>query len=136
MKAITQEHPEGCALACAAMLAGRPYAEIAAIAHRLEIHAGDRALYTGSALLRRLLDRLGVAVAPDERLFDGWAALPDKALLATNWHMENDSPHWHWVVFTRNGDDAAVLDPAPGLDDPVRRDFSDIHPKWFIEVTS
>ncbi len=134
MKAITQKHPEGCALASAAMLTGRSYDEIASLAAPLGIRAGDKALYTSTEPLRRLLDRLGIPVASTERPFMGWDSLPDRALLATKWHVEETLAMWHWVVFHRDESGEAILDPAPDRDDPIRRDLSGIHPKWYIEV--
>ncbi len=136
MKVISQEHPEGCALACAAMLTGRSYDEIANLAEALDIRAGDKALYTSTESLRRLLDRLGVRVASGTTPFISWYNLPDRALLATKWHIENELAMWHWVVFLRDGSGEAILDPASGLHNPVRRDLAGIHPKWSIEVLS
>ena len=134
MKAIVQEHPEGCALACAAMLTNRNYSEIAGIAGMLDIHAGDKTLYSTTTPLRRLLNQLGVRLISGETAFASWDTLPNKALLATKWHIEEGLAMWHWVVFVGDENGGVVYDPAPYLEHPKRRDLSTIHPKWFIEV--
>lgn len=134
MKPVTQQHPEGCALACAAMLSGLSYGEIVVIGEQLNIRAGDKALYSDTALMRRLMNRLGICIASSETPFADWSDLPNRALLATNWHVEEDVAVWHWAVFLRKGNSRVVLDPAAHLDNPVRKDLSVIHPEWFIEV--
>lgn len=112
------------------------YSEIAEIAAQLEIQAGDKSLYSTTAPLRRLLDQLGVRLNSGEAAFKSWDALPAKALLAINWHIEEDLAMWHWVIFLNKESGRVVYDPAPGLDHPERRNLNDIHPKWFIEVLS
>lgn len=84
--------------------------------------------------MRHLLARLDVSVTSFETPFDNWSALPDRALLAIKWHKEDDVPLWHWVVFVLDENGRAVLDPAACLDVHRRTDFSEIQPKWFIEV--
>jgi len=54
MEPVVQKHPEGCALACAAILSRLSYDETARIAAGIGIHAGDKALCNGTANLRRL----------------------------------------------------------------------------------
>ncbi|MEN8179097.1 MAG: hypothetical protein ABFS39_10830 [Pseudomonadota bacterium] len=132
MNPVIQKHPEGCALACAAILAGKSYDEIDEIATRLEIFAGDKTLYNSTEPMRRLLAHLELSVTSGEADFTDWAALPDQALLATKWRLEDGLPHWHWVVFTRDEDRASILDPAAYLEQNRRTDFAHIEPKWFI----
>lgn len=134
MKVVIQQHPEGCALACAAMLAGRTYDEIVDVAGQLGIHAGDKTLYGTTEPMRCLLAALKKSVASVETPFDTWNTLPGQALLATKWHLEEGAPLWHWVVFVRDENGPAVLDPAAYLDIHRRTDLSEINPKWFIEV--
>ena len=88
MKPVIQQHPEGCALACAAMLAGLSYIDVVAVAGEIDIRAGDKALYHSTAPMRRLLIQLDIRVGPEEVPFDGWPNLPDRALLATKWFIE------------------------------------------------
>ena len=134
MNVVIQKHPEGCGLACAAMLADRTYDEITEIAAHLNIHAGDKELYGTTEPIRRLLFKLDIPVAPTEKPFDNWNRLPDRALLATKWHLEQGKPFWHWVVFVRDDTGPAVLDPAAFLKMNRRKDIAAIKPKWFIEI--
>ena len=64
----------------------------------------------------------------------GWNSLPDRALPAIKWHVEETLAMWHWIVFHRDGSGETILNTVPDCDDPVRRDLSGIYPKWFIEV--
>jgi len=80
------------------------------------------------------LRALGITAAPTETPFDTWERLPDKALLAIKWRMEQGRPFWHWVVFVRSEQEALVLDSKKALKTNTRRDFGRIKPKWFIRV--
>lgn len=134
IKPVIQPETGGCGIASAATLAGLSYARAKRIAARLGIDVTDSRLWSDPAPLRRLLNELGVKAAASERPFTTWQALPDRALLAIKWHRERGVPHWHWVVFVRDGADAAVLDPKTALKNHVRRDFGRIRPKWFIAI--
>lgn len=131
---VIQPETGGCGIASAAALAGLSYAQAKRVATALGIEVTDSRLWSETAPLRRLLKELGVKAAPGERPFTTWQALPDRALLAIKWHREKGVPHWHWVVFVRDGADAAVLDPKTALKHHVRRDFGRIKPKWFIAI--
>lgn len=134
MQLVIQQHPEGCMLACAAMLSNLSYAEVNEIAGRMGMHAGDKRLYTTTEPMRRLLAELGIRVSDSELPFESWSELPDQCLLAVKWHIEDDLPHWHWVVFLRDESGPVVLDPAAYLAVHRRCDFSQMQPKWFLEV--
>jgi len=134
MNVVIQEHPEGCGLACVAMLAELSYGEVTRIAAELGIHAGDKGLYNSTVLMRRLLAKLDICVGGEERVFGGWDDLPNLCLLATKWHVDNGVPHWHWVVSSRDGGAMRVLDPAAYLEVNARTDLEAIAPQWFIEV--
>lgn len=131
---VIQEQPSGCGIAACAALAGVSYAQARAVAEGLGIQAEDRALWSDTRYMRRLLMALGLSAAPSETSFSGWQALPDRALLAIKWHLENGTPFWHWVVFVRDNEDAFVLDSKRALKHHQRRDFGRMKPRWFIEV--
>lgn len=135
MRAVVQEETTGCGLACVAMLAGRDYSAVREAAAAMGIHASDEALWSDTAHVRRLLDHFGVPAAPDESPFRGWDTLPDRALLAIKHHWEGDRAYWHWAVFVREPDGAAVLDPAAHLDGEPRTDWAGMEPAWSIAVT-
>ena len=134
MKPVIQQEITGCAIASAAVLAGVSYATAKKIASDLGISARDPSLWSDTDHIRRLLKKLGIASAPDEKPFRKWRALPDRALLAIKWHREKGIPYWHWVVFVREYDEEFVLDSKKGLAKNKRTDFGRIRPKWFIEV--
>ncbi len=131
---VVQQEPTGCALACAAMLAGLTYNQARQSAKALGISAGDAALWSSTRPLRRLLAQLNIKVAGKETPFTSWDALPDCALLAIKWHVENGVPFWHWVLFSRDGGDPCVLDPKKALKTNRRTDFGRMRPRWFIQV--
>lgn len=102
-------------LASAAMLANLPFAEVAEIAKKMGIHAGDKRLYTSTEPMRRLLTQLGVDAAVSVSGFRTWRELPDRCLLTTKWHIGSGLPHWRWVVFLRDGSESVVLNPTARL---------------------
>mgnify|MGYP000185013675 CR=1 FL=1 len=134
MKAIFQEEETGCGLACVAMLAGVSYQAVREAAAGLGIFASDEALYSDTAYVRRLLEHYALKAEPGETPFTTWEGLPDCALLATKHHFEGGQPFWHWAVFVREPEGAAVLDPAPYLSNNRRTDWATIAPAWFIPV--
>lgn len=135
IKPIIQEELTGCAIASTAVLAGISYKESQRTANDLGIFAEDKALWSETHYIRRLLLSFNIQTDKGETPFISWEQLPDRALLAINWHLEEGKPYWHWVVFIREGDEQYVLDSSPRLENNVRTDFDSIKPKWYIEVS-
>ncbi|MGM0542672.1 MAG: hypothetical protein ACQERP_02170 [Pseudomonadota bacterium] len=136
MEPVIQEETTGCGVAVSAALAGVSYAEAKRKANALGIYAADKALWSETEHVRKLLREFGIAVSSKETLFESWERLPDKALMAIKWHTERGKPFWHWVVFVREGSKAKVLDSKKALKSNIRRDFGRIKPKWYIEVSN
>lgn len=134
MKPVIQEESTGCAIACAAAIAGLTYREARRIANDLGIVAQDAALWSETSYIRRLLGALGVGTGTAEIPFEQWGKLPDCALLSIKWHEISGRPFWHWVVFARDGNESYVLDSNQALKNNIRTDFGRMHPKWYIEV--
>ena len=134
MNPVIQEEISGCGIAACAALAGITYAQAKETANALGIYAEDTALWSDTEYVRKLLRALGITAASTETPFDSWENLPDKALLAIKWRIEQGRPFWHWVVFVRNEADTVVLDSKKALKANTRRDFGRIKPKWFIRV--
>ena len=134
MKPVIQQEITGCAIASAAALAGVSYTTAKKIARGLGISAQDPSLWSDTDHIRRLLKKLGIASAPDEKPFRSWRSLPDRALLSIKWHREKGVPYWHWVVFVRENGEEFVLDSKKGLAKNRRTDFGRMKPKWFIEI--
>jgi len=136
MEPVIQEEKTGCGIAASAALAGIGYAEAKKIANALDIYAADTTLWSETEHVRKLLRELGISVSPDETPFESWERLPDKALMAIKWRMEQGKPYWHWVVFVREGGKAKVLDSKKALTTNIRQDFGRIKPKWYISVSN
>lgn len=136
MEVVVQEEVTGCGIAASAALAGLSYAEAKNRASVLGIHASDTSLWSDTEYVRTLLRDFGISVSPKETPFESWDQLPDKALLAIKWRIEQGKPFWHWVLFVRENGEAKVLDSKKILKSNVRRDFGRIKPKWYIEVSN
>jgi ABC-type bacteriocin/lantibiotic exporter with double-glycine peptidase domain len=134
MNPVIQEEISGCGIAACAALAGITYAQAKETANALDIYAEDTALWSDTEYVRKLLRALLITAASTETPFDSWENLPDKALLAIKWRMEQGRPFWHWVVFVRYEADTFVLDSKKALKTNTRRDFGRITPKWFIDI--
>jgi ABC-type bacteriocin/lantibiotic exporter with double-glycine peptidase domain len=134
MKAVVQEEETGCGIAAVATIAQQSYASAKQKASALGIFAEDEKLFSETGHIRKLLDHYGIKFSDTETLFDSWENLPDLALLAIKHHEEKGRPFWHWVVFSRQNNQPAVLDSAAYLNNNVRTDFDAMTPKWFIEI--
>ena len=131
---IIQEEKTGCGIASVANIAGLSYSEVKKTANSLGIFAEDKALFSDTLYIRRLLKYYGVETSEDEIPFKSWQSLPDCALLAVNHRKEDNFIFWHWVVFKRTKDFAIVQDSAVYLKNNDRTDFDSINPEWFIEI--
>ncbi|MFL1465343.1 hypothetical protein ACQUWM_01640 [Marinobacter sp. DUT-3] len=136
MEPVIQEEVTGCGIAASAAIAGVTYAEAKKRANALGIYAADKALWSDTEYVRKLLREFGISVSPKETPFESWERLPDKALMAIKWHTEQGKPFWHWVVFVREGGKEMVLDSKKTLKSNTRRDLGRIKPKWYIGVTN
>jgi hypothetical protein len=135
MKPVVQLERTGCGIASVGAIAGLSYRKAKSIANALGIRAEDKALWSDTSHVRRLLRHFGLAGGSRELPFRSWNALPDLALLSIKWHLEQGRPYWHWVVFVREGGHAYVLDSKKSLRKNRRTDFGRMKPKWFIPVT-
>lgn len=135
IRPVVQEEPTGCGIAAAAALAGVSYARAKAVAKSLGIVASDRKLWSETEYVQDLLAQFGLRAARTRQPFHSWASLPDYALLAIKWHLEQGRPFWHWVVFVRENDRSYVVDSSPTLKAPLRTDFGRMRPVWFLTVT-
>ena len=131
---IIQEEATGCAIASTAVLAKISYKEAKRIANDLGIFSEDKALWSETNYIRRLLSNYNIETNKDETPFKKWDQLPNRALLAINWHLEDGKPYWHWVVFVRENSEQYVLDSSPRLLNNTRKNFSEIDVKWYIEI--
>ena len=134
MKPVIQAERTGCGIASVAAVAGVSYARAKTVAASIGISAKDERLWSDTTHVRRLLARFGLRVDPSTRPFRSWETLPDCALLAIKWHMEEARAIWHWVVFVREKGRSHVLDSKKSLRRHVRTDFWRMKPKWSLTV--
>ena len=134
MKPVVQEEKTGCAIASSAAIAGVSYKEARKIAHSIGMYAEDSNLWSETNFIRKLIKKFGIKTGKKEIPFTSWESLPNCALLSIKWHIERGKPHWHWVVFVREGDKSYVLDSKKTLKTNIRTDFGRMKPKWHIEV--
>lgn len=133
---VIQEETTGCGIASAANILGKTYPEMKAIANTMGIYASDKALWSDTQYVRRMLSGAGVETSAEEIPFESWESLPDLALLSIKPHQEEGKDFWHWVVFKRVNGQAFVLDSASYLPSNIRQDFEAMQPKWFIAVNT
>ena len=136
MKPVVQLEPTGCGIAVVAAIAGVSYRQAEQAANRLGIFATDHRLWSETTHVRRLLREYRLRSVSAEQPFHSWHSLPNLALLAINWHREEDRSCWHWVVFVRDLEGERVLDSKRSLVHHVRRDFGRMKPKWYLAVTT
>lgn len=134
MKPVIQEEISGCGIAASAAIAGISYREAKTVANRLGIYAQDQTLWSETQPVRILLAQFGWEVENTPLPFKVWKTLPDLALLATKWHLEQGKPFWHWAVFVRDASGSYVLDSKQSLKQHTRKDFGRIKPKWYLPV--
>jgi len=134
MQPVIQEEISGCGIAACAALAGISYAQAKREANAIGIEAADTSLWSETAHVRSLLKEFDISVSSKEVPFESWEELPDKALMAIKWRLEQGKPFWHWVVFVRESGVATVLDSKKSLKTNIRRDLGRIKPKWYITV--
>ncbi|MEB5964509.1 cysteine peptidase family C39 domain-containing protein [Comamonas testosteroni] len=128
---IQQLDASGCGIACAAMLAGKSYAQVKKIANDTFDWPIDKrsGFYTTSQDLRSLLSNFGVATQ-QARKVKHWSSLPDLAIVGVN--QSERTGHWHWVVFRRDDAKMMIFDPRKG----VRTNLSRIRLHLSIQVNS
>src|SRR5437868_4003330 len=131
MKPIVQQERTGCGIASAAMIAGVSYQKAKSIAATLGIHSADENLWSDTAHVRTLLNRLGFETRRSEVPFRDWDRLPNLALLAIKWHRVKGRAFWHWVVFVRDERGTRVFDSNRNLQSNVRTDFGRMKPWWY-----
>ena len=135
MKAVVQEQRTGCGIAAVAAIAGVNYGKARAVAASVGISAHDPRLWSETEPVRRLAAAFRIEISRKIQPFRSWHHLPDCALLATKWHLNERRPFWHWAVFVREQDQPYVLDSNPRLKTSTRSDLGRIKPRWFLAVS-
>ncbi|MEI8656449.1 cysteine peptidase family C39 domain-containing protein [Vibrio sp. Hal054] len=134
MRRVVQQDRTGCGLACIAILAGTEYSNVKDRALDLfNIESSDE-FYTNASELQKLGQEFNLNVGGKRRVFKGFNALPDLAILAINYRENEDT--WHWVVYCRDGGNEFVIDPKKAVKAERRTDFGRLakSTRWFIAV--
>ena len=134
MKPVIQEEKTGCGIASSAAIAGKTYSEVKSVANSLGIYADDSSLWSESKHVCKILNKLGIETSCTETLFKDWKLMPECALLATKWYIENEKPYWHWAVYVRDEQTEYVLDSNASLENNIITNLETVQPKWFIKV--
>lgn len=134
MKFIIQKEETGCGIASVANIVEKTYEEVKTLANSIGIFAEDEKLYSDTQYVRTLLDHYGYQTHSQEIPFTSFKDLPNLALLSIKYNEENGIPSWHWVVFKRIDQKEYILDSSSSLKENLIKDFTNIQPKWFIEV--
>lgn len=134
MRPVIQKDKTGCAIAASAVLANTTYDNAKRIANDIGVFASDSSLWSSTEPVRRILKNFNIHCAVGEQAFTSWSDLPDRALLSIKWHLEENKPFWHWVVFIRDSEGMCVFDSNARLKQNRRTDFARMKPKWYIEI--
>lgn len=109
---VIQKGTTDCGLACIAMLSEIEDETVRSRAIELGLKK-DGKFYTYTCDLVSLGSEFGLMIDPQEREFESFDSLTDKAILAINYNEGKGT--WHWVVFHRTPDEKYVLDPRGKL---------------------
>lgn len=109
MRRIAQMDPEGCGVACVAMLAKCSYKR----ARDILFPEGQEVRATKHDQLRAALKELGVHLGPGRRLSQySYCDLGVDGLLRVRVKKGSREPWWHWMVWDAKS--SAILDPYNG----------------------
>ena len=130
------------ALACVAILTGKPLADVKKTAVILGLPARGP-IWVDDAMIAKLLFNLGNLHGTEYKEFTSIAALPNVALLMVDYHERIDSGRlvvFHHVNASEKQQSLSyVIDPADWIDPKhhVTTDFKHLNtkPAWYIEVT-
>ena len=131
---VVQLDRTGCGVAAVAAISSRSCPEMKSIADTIGIFAHDQLLWSNTASVRNLLERVELSANPGEVPFRSRESLPDLALLSIKWHEGKGRPFWDWVVFIREKGRPFVLDSKKGHRTNLRTDFGRMRPRWYIRV--
>ncbi|WP_308318795.1 cysteine peptidase family C39 domain-containing protein, partial [Vibrio metschnikovii] len=113
MRRVVQQDRTGCGLACIAILAGTEYSNVKDRALDLFNLESSDEFYTNASELQKLGQEFNLNVGAKRRVFKGFNALPDLAILAINYRENEDT--WHWVVYCRDEGNEFVIDPKKAV---------------------
>lgn len=131
---VPQEDITGCAIACTAWITGNSYDVVKTTTEKIGISITNPKLWSDINPVRTILTEFGITLSANPTEFTGWQFLPETSLLAVKYHLENEIPHWHWVVAVKTTNEAFVMDPKKALRTNIRTDFGRMKPKWYWQI--
>ncbi|RWU03286.1 hypothetical protein DWB63_11835 [Pseudodesulfovibrio sp. S3] len=129
MERVIQENATGCGLACVAMVARVPYAEVRSLAVE---HLGFDSIgpfYTDLDDLRYMLDWYGYGVLRWTP-FKSYDSVSPLCVL----EIERSGIYNHWVLLIKCALDRYVLDPFPDVKTERRRDWWRLRPISYANI--
>jgi len=100
IKKIMQRDRFGCGVACAAMIAAKPYAHARSVFTEDGLGAKKRPFATNFSQLRRCLELMGIDW--ELRRWSRWDAIDGLGIVAVSTSLGSANRNWHWVVAERH----------------------------------
>lgn len=100
IKKVMQRDRFGCGVACAAMIAAKPYAHARSVFTEHGLGARKRPFATNFSQLRRCLGHMGIN--SELRRWSSWDAMDDLGIVAVSSSLGSANRNWHWVVAERH----------------------------------
>lgn len=122
IKKVMQRDRFGCGVACAAMVACKPYSDARRVFTERGLGAKKRQFATNFSELRHCLELLGIE--SELRRWSSWDAIDGLGIVAVCTSLGSTNRNWHWVVAERHEVFGVVLHD-PDFDLPS---FSSIIP--------
>lgn len=95
---VMQRDRFGCGVACAAMVAGRPYSDVRRVFADCSLEKKKSPFATNFSELRHCLERLGIR--SELRRWSSWDAVDGLGIIAVS--TSAGGRNWHWVVAERH----------------------------------
>ncbi|WP_395057137.1 hypothetical protein [Polaromonas sp.] len=128
-------------LVCAAILTGRPMADVRKLAEQFGLPKTGP-YWVDNVMTAKLLMNLGSLVATSYKEFTSFAALPDVAILLVDYSETTEIGRhviWHHIRGTKEQQAFSyVIDPALHISAPqqMSTEFGHLKPAWYVEVTA
>lgn len=118
---VGQDAPDGCGIACVAMVAERSYAEVKRLVTENRLHISANNLNMRHGQVEEALKILRIRPRKRE-LFRSWSAMRGVAFVPTKRKADGT---FHWVIWDSSGRHPGIWDPKC----ETRRPNTD-HDKW------
>ena len=107
IKKVMQRDRFGCGIACAAMVAGKPYIDARSVFIECGLERKKHPFATNFTELRHCLELLGIR--SELRRWSNWDAVDGLGIVAVCTSLGSSNRNWHWVVAERHETFGVVL---------------------------